>query len=84
MAIGVAGIEARKAEQPGHLRVEAAERGGEAQVLAHRAVEQGWKLWHQANLSAQLEHVSLTHVAVSIGDFSCHRIGEPVEEPQQR
>jgi hypothetical protein len=85
---GIAILEGRI--EPGQL--EAAERveavAGESRpvsdVVVDGAVDQGGQLRHEADLAAQLERITLSHVLPLVDHGPLVGVGQAVEEPQQR
>ena len=85
IALGEGAVQAGELEHPDDVGLVAVAPtlGGEADVVGDRAVEQRRKLWHQADLPAQPEHLTLADVAALIEHPAPVGVGEPVEQPQQ-
>ena len=84
IALGERGVEPGEVEQARDVGLAPGELGGEADVVLHRPLEQRRQLRHQADLAPQLERVALAHVRALVANHPRLRIGEPVEQPQQR
>ena len=82
--LGEGAVEPGELEQPLDIRLAAGELGAEADVVGDGALEQRRQLRHQADLAAQLEHVALADVGAAVEDHPGVRVGEPVEQPQER
>ena len=83
-SLGERAVEAGEPERPLDVTVVTAEPRTVAHVLANRARQQRRQLRHETNLATQREHVIVANVSAPIPHGPRMRIGEPVQQSQQR